>query len=135
MLSAWKCPAYSLSHIHNPPVIVMIWLSLLQLLSFKGSPCQLPTVYIIYWLSLAHDHGNENILVFPLSACLLPQGGTLFTWGLQEWRLARNTGDNSIPEAALLNIKVGRSDQCLFQSDAAFVSLNTVRCNERCILS
>ncbi len=33
-------------------------------------------------------------------------GGTLFTWGLMEWRLARNKGDNSIPEVAMPDAKV-----------------------------
>ncbi|KAG2451726.1 hypothetical protein HYH02_003506 [Chlamydomonas schloesseri] len=33
-------------------------------------------------------------------------GGTLFSWGLKEWRLGRNKGDNAIPEPALRNLTV-----------------------------
>ncbi|KAG2484068.1 hypothetical protein HYH03_017088 [Edaphochlamys debaryana] len=33
-------------------------------------------------------------------------GGTLFSWGLNEWRLARKGGDNAVPEAALDNLQV-----------------------------
>ncbi|KAG2441828.1 hypothetical protein HXX76_003436 [Chlamydomonas incerta] len=33
-------------------------------------------------------------------------GGTLFSWGLKEWRLGRNKGDNAIPEPALKDLTV-----------------------------
>ncbi|GLI66279.1 hypothetical protein VaNZ11_010037 [Volvox africanus] len=33
-------------------------------------------------------------------------GGTLFSWGLKEWRLGRTTGDASVPEPALVNLTV-----------------------------
>ncbi|GIL90839.1 hypothetical protein Vretimale_16779 [Volvox reticuliferus] len=33
-------------------------------------------------------------------------GGTLFSWGLKEWRLGRTTGDTSVPEPALINLTV-----------------------------
>ncbi|GLC45471.1 hypothetical protein PLESTB_000317600 [Pleodorina starrii] len=33
-------------------------------------------------------------------------GGTLFSWGLKEWRLGRVGGDNSIPMPALVNLTV-----------------------------
>ncbi|GFR45882.1 hypothetical protein Agub_g7335 [Astrephomene gubernaculifera] len=33
-------------------------------------------------------------------------GGTLLSWGLKEWRLGRNKGDNSVPEPALRNLSV-----------------------------
>lgn len=38
------------------------------------------------------------------------RGGTLFSWGLNEWRLARNDGDLSVPEPALPELKVGGAD-------------------------
>lgn len=37
---------------------------------------------------------------------LTAAGGTLFSWGLNEWRLGRRGGDNSIPEAGLLHLNV-----------------------------
>lgn len=36
----------------------------------------------------------------------LVKGGTLFSWGLNEWRLGRKGGDNSLPEPAMPELKV-----------------------------
>ncbi|MEW5307620.1 MAG: hypothetical protein WDW36_009999 [Sanguina aurantia] len=42
----------------------------------------------------------------PVMCGLIAAGGTLFSWGLNEWRLGRRGGDNSIPEAGLLHLNV-----------------------------
>ena len=53
------------------------------------------------------DIEEDASVTLTCTCSTLPEGGTLFTFGLSEARLGRTGGDNSIPEAAMSELKVG----------------------------